>query len=159
MKPIDVVIDVAKALQDWDGSPEQAAEKLGSACRAIKNYTSTILDPGGSAAYHRGKLEEAMAEIARLNAIIAEGATREGELREAVRSFAWEMEHKLRKHDGDYGPEGWKMCDPNFLWNRMRDEINEAKKATSTQNIIEECADIANFAMMIADNAARALQV
>jgi hypothetical protein len=65
------------------------------------------------------------------------------------------MEHKLRKHDGDFGPDGWKDCDPNYLWNRLKEEIDEAKAATGTQEIIEECADIANIAMMLADLAAR----
>lgn len=36
VQAIDVVIAVAKALTDWDGSPEQAAEKLGQAVKAVK---------------------------------------------------------------------------------------------------------------------------
>lgn len=38
-KPIDIVIDVAQALRDWDGSPEQAADKLEAAVAAIEAYT------------------------------------------------------------------------------------------------------------------------
>lgn len=70
-RPIDVVIAVAKALQDWDGSPEQAAEKLGAAARAVQDYSTRFLDPTGGIAYYQGKFEEAMAEISRLNALVA----------------------------------------------------------------------------------------
>jgi hypothetical protein len=66
MKPIDVVIDVAKALQDWDGSPEQAAEKLGAACKAVQSYTHIGLDPFGSGEHWHGELMKALDEIERL---------------------------------------------------------------------------------------------
>jgi len=72
-------------------------------------------------------------------------------MRGSVIWFAQQMERKLQKHDADYGPSGWEHTDLNFLWARLYDEYHEARKATGTQEIIDECADIANFAMMIAD--------
>lgn len=40
MKAIDVVIAVAQALRDWDGSPEQAADKLSKAVEAVKSFAA-----------------------------------------------------------------------------------------------------------------------
>jgi hypothetical protein len=82
MKPIDIVIDVAKALQDWDGSPEQAGEKLLLACKAVQAYSPAGLDPSGASKYWHGKMLEALAEINRLNTLFAHGD--EMALREAL---------------------------------------------------------------------------
>ena len=82
--------------------------------------------------------------------------------REPVRWFAEQMEQKLREYDASRGKRGWvddigpggpeEMLE--FLFERLRDEIDEVDRAmgdASTKNIIRECADVANFAMMIAD--------
>ncbi len=44
-------------------------------------------------------------------------------------------------------------CSMGFLEDRLRDELLELENATTPAEIVEECADIANFAMMIADKA------
>ena len=41
MKAIDAVIAISKALDGWDGTPEQAAEKLGAAVAIVKAYFPT----------------------------------------------------------------------------------------------------------------------
>lgn len=40
MKAIDAVIGISKALDGWDGTHEQAAEKLGAAVAIVKAYAS-----------------------------------------------------------------------------------------------------------------------
>lgn len=37
-KALDVMIGMSKALSDWDGSVEQAAEKIKTACQLIEEY-------------------------------------------------------------------------------------------------------------------------
>ena len=71
---------------------------------------------------------------------------------EAVRDFTVHMKHKLlltrhRPH--------WKGCDLAFLLLRLREEVDELAAAIAREDrkeTIRECADVANFAMMIADN-------
>ena len=87
------------------------------------------------------------------------------EPRREVRWFARQMEAKLQKHD-DRG--GWDSCSADYLLRRIADERGElgrqlrklarkiAKGGTVTRaegaEVIAEAADVANFAMMIADN-------
>jgi len=73
-------------------------------------------------------------------------------MREQVRWFAGEMEDKLKKNDFK---GGWDGCEVIYLIERIKSETQELIEAMiikeNEKNIIEECADIANFAMMIAD--------
>ena len=83
-------------------------------------------------------------------------------LRDSVESFAWEMERKLAMNDHR---EGWDDEEFSFFLRRIRQEVTELKKAfnqlldyrdgapsvIARHAFTEECADIANFAMMIAD--------
>lgn len=78
--------------------------------------------------------------------------------REAVKKFIVHMEDKLRKNDHKGGWNGW-SCEN--LFDLLLEEKNELKEALALGNpfdIIDECADVANFAMMIADNAARVVE-
>lgn len=71
--------------------------------------------------------------------------------RASVRWFAERMEAKLAKNDHK---GGWQNCELQYLSMRLtqeRKELTEAIKSKDKQRIIDECADIANFAMMIAD--------
>ncbi len=87
-------------------------------------------------------------------------------LRPNVLSFACAMEKKLRENDHK---GGWDNSLSSWLLDRLEEEINELKTArtayinaidplTSTHEqlepyrkaILDECADVANFAMMIA---------
>lgn len=43
--PLEVVIEVAKALEDWDGSVEQASQKLTAAVKAVKRYAEAYKPP------------------------------------------------------------------------------------------------------------------
>jgi hypothetical protein len=84
--------------------------------------------------------------------------------RKEVQWFAEEMEAKLKENDHK---GGWYGCRFRALFPRLREETDElllaahplnldtmAEKLTEEDacNLIRECADIANFAMMIADN-------
>lgn len=84
--------------------------------------------------------------------------------RKEVLWFAKEMEAKLRENDHK---DGWQGCRfyqlfPCLLKERDElllaalplnlDTMNEKLTAEDACELIRECADIANFAMMIADN-------
>ena len=85
-------------------------------------------------------------------------------LRPEVLWFACEMEKKLRENDYK---GGWRECDYSYLFERIwhefkellscfdRTDTGETVPTKSAEVICEEAADIANFAMMIADNARR----
>ncbi len=74
-------------------------------------------------------------------------------IRVPVLKFAFEMERKLRINSGK---GGWQDCDNDYLLSRINDELFELKACINEKKvkraIINECADVANFAMMIADN-------
>lgn len=79
-------------------------------------------------------------------------------LRPEVRKFAEQMELKLRTHDADRGPSGWRDSDVFWLASRILAEQRELLNAllrwplsASDGSILKECADIANFAMMVSD--------
>lgn len=95
-------------------------------------------------------------------------------LRPAVREFAELMEYKLQEHDEEKGTS-WERCSFGYLQMRIKDEhkelieaaklflVNEPASFTHGSALILgkvptpsairiECADIANFAMMISDN-------
>ena len=103
-------------------------------------------------AYKETRLEEARAEAARWQA-----------LRPAVQIFAEAMERKLQANDHKGGWEGMPL---SWLRGRLTDESKELDAAIAAyindignrdlskprQAILCECADIGNFAMMIAAN-------
>ncbi|MDU0329206.1 hypothetical protein RW092_03185 [Paenibacillus sp. 3LSP] len=78
--------------------------------------------------------------------------------RESVQWFAEVMENKLRENDHK---GGWDNENIYWLWERLRDEASELLVAVDATrdlyadplNIVLEAADVANFAMMIADKA------
>lgn len=75
-------------------------------------------------------------------------------LRPEVRAFAEVMEAQLRRND--HKP-GWKHDEPDALLKRLREETEELQEVCDEQTsdsgpeILREAADVANFAMMIAD--------
>jgi len=88
------------------------------------------------------------------------------EVRPEVRSFAREMERKLRLNDHK---GGWSDCNPFWLLYRAREELAEleaevirrsawgrgvspkVRKDLDPARVLEEAADVANFVMMLAD--------
>lgn len=71
-----------------------------------------------------------------------------------VLKFAERMESKLAKnrHKGDR--DGWINADPYELKRRLKIELAELEDAFElghAEMTANECADVANFAMMIAD--------
>lgn len=67
--------------------------------------------------------------------------------------FRFEMERKLIKNN-DKG--GWDKCSFEYLLLRLKEEVTEIEEAIKLErpifSVIEECADVANFSLMIADN-------
>lgn len=75
--------------------------------------------------------------------------------RESVQWFAEVMENKLRENDHK---GGWDECNIDWLIHRLYQEAEELWREVRSndknyQNIISESADVADFAMMIADKA------
>lgn len=77
-------------------------------------------------------------------------------MREQLQWFAERMESKLKENDHK---GGWDGCNLYWLVERLKEETNELlceinihrDLGENRQSIIRESADIANFAMMIAD--------
>lgn len=76
--------------------------------------------------------------------------------RTSVNWFAEQMELKLRDNDHK---GGWARCEHSWLLDRLKQEVGELEKALdqvdNQENVIKEAADVANFALMIADLAGR----
>lgn len=77
-------------------------------------------------------------------------------VRPVVKRFAAEMEKQLvaNAHKGS-----WKECGEDFLYGELEGILNEnltildfALANADTPEVLSRCANIANFAMMIADN-------
>jgi NTP pyrophosphatase (non-canonical NTP hydrolase) len=90
-------------------------------------------------------------------AIDKDGVLQRGyaEDKHAVDEFAGVMLDKLRENRHK---AHWKHVDRQWLMDRMMDEIYELNEAIADDDPLSislECADVANFAMMIADNEAR----
>lgn len=74
-------------------------------------------------------------------------------MRKEIKDFADQMEKKLKENDNK---GGWEECSKKWLLIGIEVELGELKQALeegSVGDIVSECADIANFCMMIADNA------
>lgn len=68
--------------------------------------------------------------------------------------FAERMKIKMGKSKNLVKPH-WNTIDQFELWERALEELEELRKVIMTnqiENVIEECCDVANFCMMIADN-------
>lgn len=69
--------------------------------------------------------------------------------RASIDWFSKQMELKLRKNDHK---GGWQRMDIKTLFHLLKEEIIELQEAIQdNSNIIDECTDVANFSMMIAD--------
>jgi phosphoribosyl-ATP pyrophosphohydrolase len=73
-----------------------------------------------------------------------------------IRDFTVDMEKKLAENRHKGNREGWINTDYQHLFNKLLAETEELQEVLiykDKDEIISECADIANFAMMIADKA------
>jgi NTP pyrophosphatase (non-canonical NTP hydrolase) len=71
------------------------------------------------------------------------------DVRTEVARFALAMEAKLRANDHK---RPWRYCPLQYLSMRLTQERRELVDAIAARkDVIGECADVANFAMMIAD--------
>lgn len=76
------------------------------------------------------------------------------EIRNDLQWFAGQMEGKLTENDHK---GHWDSSSDEYLLTRLEEELRELKERMSNESapresIIRECADVANFAMMIAYN-------
>lgn len=90
-------------------------------------------------------------------AIDKDGVSHRGlaEDKHAVDEFSGVMLEKLRENRHK---AHWKHVSREWLVGRLHDELDELLSAIESDqplSIVYECADVANFAMMIADNEAR----
>lgn len=74
-------------------------------------------------------------------------------MRIEVKVFAELMEAQLARHDDR---PGWKSESPDYLFSRFLQEVQELHDAmlhrfSSRTEVVEKAANVANFAMMIAD--------
>ena len=70
----------------------------------------------------------------------------------AVDVFALDMKRKLAKN---VHKKHWNEVTLDYLYSRMLEEQAElyyALKSGNAQDIIDECADVSNFSLMIADS-------
>lgn len=80
-------------------------------------------------------------------------------LRPSLRKFAVAMELRLRANDHTKAARGWKACSDEYLLRRLSEEYEElllelrGLSRCNPKRVCDEAADVANFAMMIADNA------
>lgn len=107
-----------------------------------KEIKSVLRDGNLEIAMHNRELQ---AEISRLKA---------AEPREEVKWFAEEMEKVLRENDHK---GGWNKCDDGYLAWMLRDNLTELCEAAFQEpkdllKMTKSAVDIANYAMMIADN-------
>ena len=84
-------------------------------------------------------------------------------MQKEVKEFANIMQGKLDKNkhkecdtlNQDGKGRTWKDCEPSWLLYRLRQEALELELSLNNESPVEEvakeCADVANFAMMIAD--------
>lgn len=74
--------------------------------------------------------------------------------RDEVRWFARKMEETLKENDYK---GGWQQCSYEFLIQRLIEELRELELTDNNNHdeVIRECTDVANFAMMIADKSRR----
>lgn len=67
--------------------------------------------------------------------------------------FANEM-HKELENNNHKG--GWEYLSPQWIINRMRQEVDEIERAIQkgkpVEEVVSECADVANFAYFLAHN-------
>lgn len=157
-------------------SPQNQGESGAGFVEALKEVRETVVlaiaflarDFGGD----RAKItvpqviESLVVADRRLLAIAAQKSTPSQEPRPEVRAFADLMEAQLRAND--HKP-GWKNDFPSDLWERLREEATELVDAIgfwgkqknwgemalhmprAIEDVGREAADVANFAMMIAD--------
>ena len=81
-------------------------------------------------------------------------------LRKPLARFVGVMEYRLRQHDDDRGRRGWSKDSAFDLVRRLKEELLELEAGLIgdaafvgeyVERIENEAADVANFAMMIAD--------
>lgn len=158
MQLVEKIQKVACDLNHYDSEdftpPESIAEILNN--QDVAWWLDSILK--NCVALTFGKLEEITEEEKAM------------EPREPVKWFAEQMEITLRKNDHK---TGWADCPQLWLLGRLQQEYLELCQASTfgvspkavtrgvslndlnAETIIKEATDIANFAMMIADNARR----
>lgn len=140
-----------------------AGKKCGKCCEyenflTAANWHIAEIAAAQKLAYHQGKSDKIIdADYIESKIAAAEKRGRREKARDEVIWFAEVMEDKLKKNDHK---THWKYAEIGYLSKRLHQESKELSRALqhtdeteqSNLEIIQECADVANFAMMIADN-------
>lgn len=137
------------AAQTAESELDQLREDLEEAKREEANLVAALEE--AEAARNDNKIMWLDELVKRREACAKLEAVRGEGLRPEVMAFARLMESKLRKHDGDRG-QSWKTTPPGQLLRALDRERVELIDATNNAGDIRgEAADVANFAMMVAD--------
>jgi hypothetical protein len=74
------------------------------------------------------------------------------ELRHEIAAFAQEMEAALRRHDAERGERGWANSTRTWLLASLVEHVVKLRASIfSGGDYMRDAADVANFAMMLAD--------
>lgn len=81
-------------------------------------------------------------------------------LRPTVEAFAQHMEAALKRHDDERGTEGWRDSTDAMLFEALVEHVVKLGAVLQAcGNCTRAAADVANFAMMLADNVEVGTQV
>jgi NTP pyrophosphatase (non-canonical NTP hydrolase) len=152
-------LEAARAWLDSRELPPWYVDALASAMEAYAD--ARVRERDDVIEYHvnektRAELNEAGA-VERMNDAEAAAAQMRAALRPVLWSFALRMEAELRRNDHK---GGWGNDAPESLLRRLRDEVRELHDAMrqgtrGNDCVAKEAADVANFAMMLADLSGR----
>jgi NTP pyrophosphatase (non-canonical NTP hydrolase) len=145
----DVACDTISRMQR---DREQERAERHKNCVKASDYVAATSEAADEFNQHH---EDMLNKITELEAKLAASEAKPVEpsyLRWQVVAFAYAMEERLRANDHK---GGWDGCDKNWLLYRLVDETGELAgevyEETGDNQVLHEAADVANFAMMIAD--------
>ena len=106
-----------------------------------------VVNPG----IYIGESTHAEIQFAKELGLFVEYMFMDAPVRPEVMTFTKDMEAKLRVNDHKDGWADIGLTKLFVLLNGETEELEEALQDNDARNIIDECADVANYAMMIAD--------
>ncbi len=144
-------------LMDMDLNQRAKSKKMQNTKEKIRELVEATLVIGARRGSGVGELDYDSAKelinqhIDNLTERFSQLLSTETKYRSAVIWFAEQMERKLAKNDHK---GGWKNCELQYLSMRLtqeRKELYDAIESKDAQRIIDECADVSNFCLMLAD--------
>ena len=139
----------------------EAAEKALAESKLLVEqveYVSQFEEPDEGDIRHLTELAKSTKKkLAAYDSFPVEAEAGENALRPEVLAFAYLMEQKLKENDHK---GGWDNCEENYLLKRLKEEAFELERVCDQvgdspkhkrPKVGLEAADVANFAMMLAD--------